>query len=361
MKKEINILTLAFVFIMINFIIAGTILNKKMANNYTKNTNNLKSTSNVIADTNKKIIIPNIVIEDKVYDGNEAVHILSISVTNLEDDEYTVVYAMSSSPNAGKRIAIIRLRLSDEKFKDYTFDNGEQEKEFTIQFEITKINIKPNDLSEDVTVVYDGNYHTIKVNITSDLDIKVKFMDSNGEYTLDEPPKYQKPGVYIIKYKVSVDENYNDHYSERKLVIEDTIPYKINNYKVDETKKYISLIPENTLEEIYKSNFILNYGYTVETETKKVNNKNILYTGSIVKIQKGTKTYTKFTNIVSGDITGEGTINSSDLLRIRRHLLGEKTLSGIYFIAADVNHDDSINSSDLLKMRQHSLGNISIK
>lgn len=356
MKKEIKILSVFFIFLIINLMIGSIFLNKKIHKNTISTDKNL----NIVAKE-KTIIKPNIVIEDKVYDGNEAVHILSISATNLSDEEYTVVSAISSSPNAGKRIAIIRLRLSDEKFQNFVFDNGLQEKEFTIQFEITKLNIKPNDLSEDVTVVYDGNYHTIKVNITSDLDIKVKFMDSNGEYTLDEPPKYQKPGVYMIKYKVTVNENYNDHYSERRLVIEDTIPYKINNYKVDETKKYISLIEENTTEEIYKSNFILNYGYNVETEYKKLNNKNILYTGSIVRIKKGTKTYTKFTNIISGDILGDGIIDSADLLKVRQHLLKEVNLSGIYFIAADVNHDNKINSADLLKIKQHLLGEIKIK
>ena len=66
--------------------------------------------------------------------------------------------------------------------------------------------------------------------------------------------------------------------------------------------------------------------------------------------------YKQFTNIVKGDTNGTGQINSGDLLRIRQHLLGTKTLQDEYFKASDVNDDQVINSGDLLRVRQHLLG-----
>ena len=58
---------------------------------------------------------------------------------------------------------------------------------------------------------------------------------------------------------------------------------------------------------------------------------------------------------VSGDVNGDGKINSADLLRIRQHLLETVTLSDIYFTASDINGDKKTNSADLLRVRQYLL------
>ena len=137
---------------------------------------------------------------------------------------------------------------------------------------------------------------------------------------------------------------------------EQEIDYSINNYEVDETKKYISKIMANTEVNSFTANFILGYGYGIDVDTKLVNKKSILYTGGKTRITHGLNIYKEYTNVVIGDINGDGLINSADLLRIRQHLLKTTTLKDAYYESSDINYDKLINSADLLRIRQHLLG-----
>ncbi len=61
--------------------------------------------------------------------------------------------------------------------------------------------------------------------------------------------------------------------------------------------------------------------------------------------------------VIYGDLTGDGNINSADLLRMRQYLLGQVKLSGSYMESARlVNSSGSVNSADLLRLRQYLLG-----
>ncbi len=82
----------------------------------------------------------------------------------------------------------------------------------------------------------------------------------------------------------------------------------------------------------------------------------LITTGTKITFYDG-KSYTA---IVYGDLTGDGLINSADLLRLRQHLLATKDLSGAYKEAADLTGDSQINSADLLKLRQYLLGQTNI-
>ena len=181
-------------------------------------------------------------------------------------------------------------------------------------------------------------------------------MNNNGEYTLTDVPKYTNKGTYVTKYMVHLNDNYNDYYGQKTLIIEDSIPYIIKKYTVDETNKYISKIPVNTDLDTFKSNITLGAGYGISVETKTINNKKLLYTGGKTKITRGNTTYREFTNAVTGDVNGDGVINSADLLKTRQHLLQINTLVGVYFLSSDINYDTKINSADLLRERQHLLG-----
>ena len=304
----------------------------------------------------KTIINPLITVDNKIYDGTTSIPTSSISISTLDSSEYSIVSAISSNANSGEQTATIRLRLSNEKFANYAFSNGLQEKEFSINFEILKATINVTDNSKNVTVEYDGNPHSVEIDIVKDSNAIIKYMDSNNEYTLDNIPTYIETGTYTIKYKVYINDNYTEYLGQKTLTILAELPYTINTYDVDETNNYISKIMVNTEVDTFTSKVTLGNGYGIDVDTITIDNKQVLYTGGKTRITHGMDIYKEYTNIVIGDINGDGSINSADLLKIRQHLLGSNILTGVYFLSSDINYDNEINSADLLRVRQHLLG-----
>ena len=137
---------------------------------------------------------------------------------------------------------------------------------------------------------------------------------------------------------------------------EDYFDYRIKDYYVDETNHYISKIMAGTSGEDFKKKIEHSERYGVEVDTKNIDGKEVMYTGGKTRIYQGGNVYVTYTNIVIGDVNGDGAINSADLLRIRQHLLGSKYLRGENFLASDINYDSDINSADILRVRQHLLG-----
>ena len=83
----------------------------------------------------------------------------------------------------------------------------------------------------------------------------------------------------------------------------------------------------------------------------------IIKTGTVLNFDDGSS----YTSVLLGDLSGDGKINSADILKIRLHLLNTNLLSGAYKEAADINGDGKINSADLLLIRQYLLGQTNIK
>lgn len=65
--------------------------------------------------------------------------------------------------------------------------------------------------------------------------------------------------------------------------------------------------------------------------------------------------------VVRGDVSGDGVINSLDLLKIQKQILGISALNAQALLAADANNDGTVNSLDLLRTQKHILKLITIE
>ncbi len=228
-------------------------------------------------------------------------------------------------------------------------------------------NLTNND-NETITLyaMWEKEIRKIIYNANNETDESItKEYHYDEKITLEKNP-FTKEGYTFKEWNTKQDGSGTAYQSEEIITItkditlyaiwEEEFDYIINNYHVDYTNNYISKVIVNTTVDKFKNNIILGSGYSIDIEYREINNNRIIYTGSKTQIYKGDKIYKEFTNVVIGDINGDGMINSADLLRVRQHLLGSISLTGIYFLSSDINYDNSINSADLLRIRQHLLG-----
>ena len=207
------------------------------------------------------------------------------------------------------------------------------------------------------TITYNSNY--------GDNQTKTQTFTFNVDTKLDKNT-FSRTGFIFKEWNTEANGSGTKYSDEQTINVskdltlyaiwEETFDFVINNYDVDENNKYISKIMVNTEVNKFTDNIILGYGYGANVDSKTINNKQVLYTGGKTRITYGLDLYREYTNIVIGDINGDGALNSADLLKVRQHLLGINVLSGVYFLSSDVNYDNTINSADLLRVRQHLLG-----
>ena len=93
---------------------------------------------------------------------------------------------------------------------------------------------------------------------------------------------------------------------------------------------------------------------TVTARGAAVADSALVATGQVLTIQDAAGTYT-YTCVVYGDANGDGRIAATDLLAVKKHILGTQTLSGAYARAAQLS-GSKIAATSLLAIKKHILG-----
>ena len=115
---------------------------------------------------------------------------------------------------------------------------------------------------------------------------------------------------------------------------------------------------DTTMDELFEG-FGAGSAYTYSAEDKNgqgLSGEDIVRTEAVVTLYKNGQPVAEYTLCLFGDVTGDGAINISDILAIKRHILAQRTIEGMGCAAADVNGDGSINISDLLAVKRDILG-----
>lgn len=110
----------------------------------------------------KIIITPTITIADKVYDGKLTIDIATVKVAELKSTEYVVTLATLSSANVGTVNATIKIKLTNDKFKNTAFPGKVQEYETTVSMKIIPAKVAyPTRVDKEY--VYNGKEQTFEL------------------------------------------------------------------------------------------------------------------------------------------------------------------------------------------------------
>lgn len=172
----------------------------------------------------------------------------------------------------------------------------------------------------------------------------------DGKVTQNDEEDMQKYVVGIIK---RIEEEYYG-------LIE---PYKINKYTVNEDKKIIDNIIPTTIEH-YKENIDIQTPYTIKVfKIQKEDNveaevtEGSIATGMITKVYLNGESVAEYTNIVPGDLDGDGIIRTRDCSMLLQYLTGMR--DNMYgtpaYYAADFTRDGKVRLNDAERIQQYAV------
>ena len=90
--------------------------------------------------------------------------------------------------------------------------------------------------------------------------------------------------------------------------------------------------------------------------TLPVQGDSLVGTGMTVTYARDGQTIQTLTTVVTGDLSGDGWVTITDMVRLQAHLLGRTSLTGAALQAADLNGDGQVTITDMVRLQAYLLG-----
>ncbi len=249
-------------------------------------------------------------------------------------------------------------------YKNYIQKTDKETTDFNIISNIKSIN---QGASLDIEIYdFNGNDVTDKFIAVNNFSIingfqKSKFIFNNNEVN---------DGIYRIevKYKDKVMENYpitlgNYNYKYNMFMIYTDSDYNLI-YDSDNNEYIFKVIPKSNnfvnLKEFRGNIFLANtyniYGLNSELITNANTN---LKTGMTISNSNDLVTPFNVPISIKGDNNGDGLIDTGDVLKLHRYVLGTVKMDELYYKeASKINDDEEIDTGDVLRLHRYALGQI---
>jgi len=198
---------------------------------------------------------------------------------------------------------------------------------------------------------------TTAINTNASVDGDGKINLSVGKNTIKLLVTAQNGAQRTYTLTITREENPDKDEQEDVKVEEISISKIFSNLSIKNNNSNIyGFKLGTTASTLYQNILKQNNNSTIKITDKNNKSKtSALATGDKVTITSNNETKT-YQIVIYGDVDGDGSINAKDLLIIRKYLLKEKTVTGVYLEAAKLNRSSTVSAKDLLILRKYLLG-----
>lgn len=287
----------------------------------------------------KKLSKPVATNKNYVYNGN----LQEFELINFDNTKMNI--KNNTRTEAGEQTVTVTLKNTNYIWEDST-NNA-----LTFNFKINKAQDLNNYFS-DYDCVYDGNNHSIILNIAL-TNATIKYSTDNVNYNLTEIPQFKDIGLYTVYYKITKD-NFEDITGSNTVRI-----YGISNFAPTLELKELTLAIKdynNSFTSICDriGTFATNCTIYHYNKDNVLLNDNLTKTGDIIKININNQKEYTYTISILGDVSGDGKISALDYVKIKNHIMNtSKITDNAFLVSADVNNDGSISALDYVRVKNY--------
>lgn len=215
----------------------------------------------------------------------------------------------------------------------------------------------------DLTIYATNNIcNIVKMKVAVGNNIDIDYFKNNGEEVSitqgkNVTAKYMVTQNCILNVYVEDEQGYSYMLTKNILGVDNYEPPKItissNTYEIDNENKLVLKISPKTIKKDFDELLTTNHAYTIiKKDGSELLPNEIIGTGMKLELLEDMN----YTLVVTGDISGDGTVTVTDLLKAKQHFVGLENLEEIYEKAGDTDFNGKITVTDILQIKRNIVG-----